>query len=90
MAFPIYISYSGRTDANYLSVSKAQSPGAGPIQPHEIAIALPKTGVTIAELIKVFGGRVGDIKGQQTDKKEFMKMVKENSVYGPDKLLRPK
>lgn len=38
----------------------------------------------------MFTGRVGDIKGQQTDKKEFIKLVKENSAYGADKLLRPK
>ena len=44
----------------------------------------------MAMLIKLFTGRVGDIKGQQTDKKEFITLVKENSLYGKDKLLRPK
>lgn len=34
-------------------------------------------------------GRVGDGAGM-TDKKEFIRLVKENSVYGADKLLRPK
>lgn len=40
--------------------------------------------------MKVFAGRVGDIAGQQTDKQEFIKMVKANSAYSADKLLRPK
>lgn len=62
----------------------------GPIRPHEIAAALPKEGIKIGDLMKLFTGRVGDIKGHQTDKKEFIKLVKENSAYGADKLLRPK
>lgn len=81
---------SRKHNANNLTVNKAHTPGAGPIQPHEIAAALPKSGVTIAELIKVFGGRVGDKPGLQTDRKVFLQMVKENSVFGADKLLRPK
>jgi hypothetical protein len=70
--------------------SRAQSPGTGPIQAHEIAAALPASGIAMAALIKLFAGRVGDVKGQQTDKKEFIQLVKENSSYGQDKLLRPK
>lgn len=70
--------------------SRVSSPGAGPIQSWEVAAALPKSGISAASLIKLFPGRIGGIKGQQTDKKDFMRMVKENSVYGTDKLLRPK
>jgi transcription initiation factor TFIIF subunit alpha len=40
--------------------------------------------------MKLFASRVGDLAGQQTSKKEFIRLVKENSSYGPDKLLRPK
>ncbi|KUJ14160.1 uncharacterized protein LY89DRAFT_720527 [Mollisia scopiformis] len=67
----------------------AQSPGSGPIQPHEIVAALPAAGIKIGELMKIFQRRVGDTKGQ-TDKKEFIRLVKENAAFGPDKLLRPK
>jgi transcription initiation factor TFIIF subunit alpha len=68
---------------------RAQSPGAGPIQPHEIVAALPMEGITIGNLLGVFTARVGGLPGQ-TEKKEFIRLVKENSSYGPDKLLRPK
>ncbi|RDW64058.1 hypothetical protein BP5796_10560 [Coleophoma crateriformis] len=70
--------------------SGARSPGSGPLQVSEVIAAIPSTGTSITDLMKKFAGRVGDKKGEQTDKKEFIKMVKENSVYGPDKLLRPK
>ena len=69
---------------------KALAPGAGPIQPHEIAAALPQEGIRIGELLKMFQPRVGDTTGEQTTKKEFIRLVKENSAYGEDKLLRPK
>jgi len=68
---------------------RAQSPGAGPIQPHEIVAAIPKEGISISDLMRVFTARVGSLPGQ-TDKKEFITLVKENSVYGPDKRLRQK
>jgi transcription initiation factor TFIIF subunit alpha len=68
---------------------RAQSPGAGPIQPHEIVAAIPKEGISISNLMRVFTARVGSSPGQ-TDKKEFITLVKENSVYGPDKRLRQK
>jgi transcription initiation factor TFIIF subunit alpha len=68
---------------------RAQSPGVGPIQPQEIVAALPKEGITISDLMKVFTTRVGSLPGQ-TDKKEFIRLVKENSSYGPDKRLRQK
>jgi transcription initiation factor TFIIF subunit alpha len=63
-------------------------PGVGPIQPHEIAAALPAEGITIGALMRMFQVRVGD-GAQQTDKKEFIRLVKENSSYSADKLLRP-
>jgi transcription initiation factor TFIIF subunit alpha len=72
------------------SGARPQAPGTGLIQPHEIAAALPKEGISIGNLMKLFASRVGDLTGQQTSKKEFIKLVKENSSYGPDKLLRPK
>lgn len=78
------------TSANCVSAApRAQSPSLGPIKPHEIAAALPKEGIAIGALMKFFTGRVGDGDGQ-TAKKDFIKLVKENSSYGPDKLLRPK
>jgi hypothetical protein len=70
--------------------ARAQSPTEGPIQPHEIVAALPAEGISIGALMKLFNKtRVGD-DGQPTTKKEFIRLVKENSAYGPDKLLRPK
>lgn len=68
---------------------RAQSPGTGPIQAHEIVAAIPKEGISIGDLMRVFTTRVGSSPGQ-TDKKEFINLVKENSVYGPDKRLRQK
>lgn len=71
-------------------IARSQSPsGLGPIQPHEIAAALSAEGITIGALHRIFPGRIGDIAGQQTSKKEFIRLVKENSSYGSDKLLRP-
>jgi transcription initiation factor TFIIF subunit alpha len=70
------------------SATGTQSPPSGPIQPHEIAAALPASGIHIADLMKKFSGRVD--KPGQTTRKEFITLVKENSKYGPDKLLRPK
>ncbi|KAF8851516.1 hypothetical protein BDZ45DRAFT_730868 [Acephala macrosclerotiorum] len=67
----------------------AQSPGSGPIQPHEIVAALPATGIKIGDLMKIFQRRVGEGK-DMTEKKEFIKLVKANAAFGPDKLLRPK
>ena len=76
--------------------ARSQSPSysGGPIQAHEIAAALPADGITIGALFKKFPGRIGDISGQQTTKKEFILLVKENSFYDKDnarneKLLRP-
>lgn len=63
----------------------------GPIQPHEIVAALPTSGAGIVAgvLMNLFSKRVGDAPNQ-TKKKDFIQMVKENSKYGPDKLLRRK
>ncbi|ESZ97938.1 hypothetical protein SBOR_1661 [Sclerotinia borealis F-4128] len=63
--------------------------GSGTIQPKEIIAALPSTGISIGQLLGHFRGRVGDAEGQTT-KTEFMAMIKRNSKYGTDKLLRPK
>jgi len=71
-------------------ISQARSPGAGLIQSHEIATALPKEGILIGDFMRNFAGKVSDIEGLQMDKKEFIKLVKENSTYGADKLLHPK
>ncbi|CAD6447941.1 0cbbbaf8-c40e-4782-a477-cbe7feeb657a [Sclerotinia trifoliorum] len=62
---------------------------SGPITPKEIIAALPSAGISIGQLLGHFRGRVGDSDGQTT-KKEFMAMIKTNSKYGADKLLRPK
>jgi transcription initiation factor TFIIF subunit alpha len=88
----IYISVTNISAATVSGAGRAQSPrpGTGPIQPHEIAAALPKEGITIGGLMRLFAGRVGDIADQQTEKSEFIKMVKANSAYSADKLLRPK
>ncbi|KAA8576199.1 hypothetical protein EYC84_006353 [Monilinia fructicola] len=81
------------------SVSRAGSPaqtaesatpsGSGAITPKEIIAALPSTGISIGQLLGHFRGRVGDAEGQTT-KTEFMAMIKRNTKYGADKLLRPK
>ncbi|KAI9641028.1 transcription factor IIF subunit tfg1 [Ciborinia camelliae] len=63
--------------------------GSGPITPKEIIAALPLSGISISQLLVHFRGRVGDSEGQTT-KTEFMAMIKRNTKYGADKLLRPK
>ncbi|RKF63090.1 Transcription initiation factor IIF subunit alpha [Golovinomyces cichoracearum] len=63
---------------------------SGPITTSEIVSALPTTGISIGNLMKSFGGRVGDDPAIQTKKAEFIRLVRENAKYGPDKLLRPK
>ncbi|KAH8667513.1 hypothetical protein BGZ60DRAFT_452217 [Tricladium varicosporioides] len=74
---------TGSTNTN------AQSLGTGPIQAHEVAAAVPPHGVLIGTLMSIFKARVGE-GPNQTSKKDFIRLVKENSTYGPDKLLRPK
>jgi len=70
---------------------RAKSPAVGPIQPHEIIAALPTSGsgILAGVLMNMFTKRVGD-QPNQTTKKDFIQMVKDNSRYGPDKLLRRK
>lgn len=68
------------------SPGRAQSPAGGPVQAHEVLAALPASGITLKELLKGFAGRVQSAE----DKKHFISLVKDNSKYGPDKLLRPK
>jgi transcription initiation factor TFIIF subunit alpha len=75
-----------------LADSPPQSPstGTGPLQPSDIIAALPSTGITIGDLMKLFSSRVGENNPARTPKSEFIRLVKENSKYGNDKLLRPK
>ncbi|KAL3420112.1 transcription initiation factor IIF subunit alpha [Phlyctema vagabunda] len=89
--------YQWRYDVQYavlwIAVDDSPSsgrPGTGPLQPHEIIAALPATGISITDLMKLFAGRVGEKEGEQTSRKVFISMVKDNSAYGADKLLRPK
>jgi len=68
------------------SPGRAQSPASNQVQAHEVLAALPASGITLKDLLKGFSGRVQS----EQDKKHFINLVKENSKYGPDKLLRPK
>lgn len=72
---------------NVLLAGATSSQSPQPVQPHEVVAKLPANGISIAKLFKLFPGRAGD--GCPTSKKEFIRMVKENAAYGPDKLLRP-
>ncbi|KAJ0168325.1 Transcription initiation factor IIF subunit alpha [Colletotrichum tanaceti] len=69
---------------------RAGSPN-GPIEAWEIVDALPELpgGISIGNLMRRFQGRIGDGPGQM-DRKEWIKLVKENCAYGPDKILRRK
>ncbi|KAF4901563.1 Transcription initiation factor IIF subunit alpha [Colletotrichum fructicola] len=68
---------------------RAGSPG--PVEPWEIINALPElpNGITIGNLMRKFAGRIGDGPGQM-DRKDWIKLVRENCLYGPDKVLRRK
>lgn len=82
------------------------SPGASPtkdgqgaaspkpaIEAWEIVQALPQLpdGISIQNFLKLFEGRVGEkAEGGRMAKSEWIKMVRENCNYGPDKLLRRK
>jgi transcription initiation factor TFIIF subunit alpha len=63
------------------------SSSAGPIEPWEILEKIPPEGITTAELIKPFAGRVGEKPGQMP-KNDWIKLVKQLCDYGPDKRLR--
>lgn len=39
--------------------------------------------------MRKFAGRIGDGPGQM-DRKDWIKLVRENCLYGPDKVLRRK
>ncbi|KAI5290299.1 hypothetical protein KEM54_001915 [Ascosphaera aggregata] len=54
--------------------------------PAEVHAAIPATGISSAELLRLFRTRLGDSKQNQA---RFITVVKEVSVYGKDKLLRP-
>jgi len=79
-------SRSGSPAAGSGSPGRAQSPASNQVQAHEVLAALPASGITLKDLLKGFSGRVQS----EQDKKHFINLVKENSKYGPDKLLRPK
>ncbi|CAK7270859.1 transcription factor IIF subunit tfg1 [Sporothrix epigloea] len=73
---------------------RAGSPGAGGsgnMDAQEIIAALRKftEGITVGGLLKFFGNRIGDGPNQMK-RKDWIKLVKENSVFGEDKLLRVK
>ncbi|POS86632.1 hypothetical protein EPUL_001380 [Erysiphe pulchra] len=62
----------------------------GPITTSDIISALPESGISIGNLMKSFGGRVGDDPATQTQKADFIKLVRANAKFGLDRLLRPK
>ena len=86
---PLLTPYATGFTAGSPQVLSSQSPGASAIQPHEIVSATPSSGIVLKDLLKVFSGRIGDRPGM-TRKDEFIQMVKDNTSYGSDKLLRPK
>lgn len=62
------------------------------IEAWEIVQALPQLpdGITIGNFLKLFEARVGDKADGKMPKSDWIKLVKENCSYGPDKLLRRK
>lgn len=70
---------------------RATSPlaGGGRVEASEILERVPPEGIAINELIQLFQGRLGDRPGQMP-KQEWINMVKNLCVRGPDKRLRRK
>ena len=58
-------------------------PGAYPTHA-EVHAAIPSTGVSSSHLLQIFRHRLGE------NHKRFIGIVKEVSIYGADKLLRPR
>ncbi|SPO03193.1 related to transcription initiation factor TFIIF large subunit [Cephalotrichum gorgonifer] len=89
---------AGSRAGSPLPASAAGTPGASPkdgqaIEAWEIVQALPQlpNGISIQNFLKLFEGRVGEkAEGGRMAKSEWIKMVRENCNYGPDKLLRRK
>jgi transcription initiation factor TFIIF subunit alpha len=82
----------GRAGSPGSPASRAASPSAGgSMDAQEIIAALRKIpeGITVGGLLKQFGSRIGDGPNQMK-RKDWIKLVKENSVFGEDKLLRAK
>lgn len=82
----------GRAGSPGSPVSRAASPSAGgSMDAQEIVAALRKIpeGITVGSLLKLFSSRIGDGPNQMK-RKDWIKLVKENSVFGEDKLLRAK
>lgn len=69
------------------NVSPAPAPRTGPITPQEIRAALPIE--SINALLKLFPGRVGKNEGQMAQA-DFVRVVRENCQYGPNKSLLPR
>lgn len=77
--------------ANIIITGGSRTPiNLGPISAEELKAAIPPAGITIQSLMKIFSNRIGDPKENKTDKKDFIQMVKVNSEYGADKMLKVK
>ena len=66
-------------------------PAPDRIQPADIAAALApyaKEGISLGNLLRKFKDRID--KPGHISRSEWIQMVKQTAVYGPDKLLRPK
>lgn len=64
---------------------------AGVVEAWEIVEALPPLpeGISIGNLMKIFQFRIGDKPGLM-ERKDWIKLVKDNAAWGSDKLLRLK
>jgi transcription initiation factor TFIIF subunit alpha len=77
---------------NLLINSDSARPAAplGPITAAEIRTAMPPGGITLSELLKIFGRRVGDAAQGKMDKKQFIILVKQNTRMDANKRLYAK
>ncbi|CZT04717.1 hypothetical protein WAI453_007722 [Rhynchosporium graminicola] len=76
-------SRSGSPAAAIGSPGRVQPPSPNGVSVQELIAAVPASGITIGELLEKFKGRI-------QDKKVFITTVKQNCMFGPDKLLRVK
>ncbi|TDZ35783.1 Transcription initiation factor IIF subunit alpha [Colletotrichum spinosum] len=69
---------------------RAGSP-SGLVEAWEIIAALPElpNGISIGNLMRKFQSRIGEGPGKM-ERKDWIKLVRENCAYGPDKVLRRK
>ena len=73
--------------------SPPPSASAAPVQAHEIIQVLESkpNGISLGELLRLFSHRVESEKNPNLMKRqEWIALVRQNAVYGADKLLRPK